>query len=60
LGAAVGASSSPAVNDLVNADPVLGSFGGAGRLVPISIAIGIFVLGYVTFRRQEPWFAERA
>ena len=36
------------------------AFGGLGRIVPIGIAIGIFVLGYVFFRRQEPWFAERA
>lgn len=36
------------------------AFGSFGRLVPIGIAIGILVLGYVFFRRQEPWFAERA
>lgn len=36
------------------------AFGGLGRLVPIGIAIGILVFGYVFFRRQEPWFAERA
>ena len=36
------------------------AFGGLGRLVPIGIAIGILLFGYVFFRRQEPWFAERA
>lgn len=36
------------------------AFGSFGRLVPIGIAIGILVLGYVFFKRQEPWFAERA
>ena len=36
------------------------AFGGLGRLVPIGIAIGTLVVGYVYFRRQEPWFAERA
>jgi len=36
------------------------AFGGLGRMVPIAIAIGVFVVGYVFFRRQEPWFAERA
>ncbi|MEI7759707.1 MAG: ABC transporter permease [Thermoleophilia bacterium] len=36
------------------------AFGGLGRIVPVGIAIGIFVFGYVYFRRQEPWFAERA
>ena len=30
-----------------------------GRLLPIAIAIGIFVFGLVLFRREEPWFAER-
>ena len=37
-----------------------GAFGGLGRVVPIAIAIGTLVVGYVYFRRQEPWFAERA
>jgi len=36
------------------------AFGGLGRTVPVAIAIGIFVVGYLFFRRQEPWFAERA
>jgi ABC-type polysaccharide/polyol phosphate export permease len=35
------------------------AFGGLGRVVPVTIAIGIFALGYAVFRRQEPWFAER-
>ena len=36
------------------------AFGSFGRLVPIGIAVGILVVGYAFFRRQEPWFAERA
>ena len=31
----------------------------AGRLIPIAIALAIFVLGLCVFRREEPWFAER-
>ena len=31
----------------------------AGRLLPLGITIGIFVVGLFIFRRQEPWFAER-
>ena len=31
----------------------------AARLLPISIAIGIFFLGLHVFRRESPWFAER-
>jgi ABC-2 type transport system permease protein len=35
------------------------AFGGLGRLVPIGIAIATLIVGYLFFRRQEPWFAER-
>ncbi len=31
----------------------------AGRLLPIGITLAVFVLGISTFKRQEPWFAER-
>ena len=31
----------------------------AGRLIPVSIAIGLFVIGVTVFRREEPWLAER-
>ena len=31
----------------------------AARLLPIAIAIGVFVFGLLLFRREEPWFAER-
>jgi ABC-2 type transport system permease protein len=31
-----------------------------GRLLPIAIALGIFLTGFLFFRHQEPWFAERA
>lgn len=30
-----------------------------GRLIPIVVALGTFVVGFVVFRRQSPWFAER-
>ena len=30
-----------------------------GRLAPVLITIGIFVVGLLLFRRREPWFAER-
>src|SRR5215217_4803389 len=30
----------------------------AGRLIPISIALAIFGLGFWIFKKQEPWFAE--
>lgn len=37
-----------------------GAFGSsAARLLPVSIAIGTFVIGLRFFRREEPWFAER-
>lgn len=36
------------------------AFDGFGRLVPIAVAVGVIVIGYAVFRRQEPWFAERA
>jgi ABC-2 type transport system permease protein len=29
------------------------------RLLPIAIALGIFVVGILLFRREEPWLAER-
>jgi len=31
----------------------------AARLLPIGIAFGVFAIGLVLFRRQEPWLAER-
>ena len=43
--------------NLVTAATAFGTF---GRLVPISIALGTLVFGYLFFRREEPWFAERA
>lgn len=36
------------------------AFGSFGRLLPIGIAVGTLVVGYLFFRREEPWFAERA
>ena len=41
----------------ITAAGVLDGYG--GRLLPISIAIGIFFLGLHVFRREAPWFAER-
>ncbi len=35
------------------------AFGTFGRLIPISIAVATLVVGYLYFRRQQPWFAER-
>jgi ABC-type polysaccharide/polyol phosphate export permease len=35
------------------------AFGMAGRIVPIGVAVCVFVVGYLLFSRQEPWFAER-
>jgi len=35
------------------------AFGPFGRLVPISIALGVLAIGAYLFRREEPWFAER-
>lgn len=32
----------------------------AGELLPLGVAALIFVGGYLLFRREEPWFAERA
>jgi ABC-2 type transport system permease protein len=34
-------------------------FGTAGRLLPVGLAVAIFVVGYWVFKREEPWFAER-
>lgn len=31
-----------------------------GELIPISVALVLLVGGYLLFRREEPWFAERA
>jgi ABC-2 type transport system permease protein len=31
-----------------------------GELLPIAVALILFVAGYLLFRREEPWFAERA
>jgi len=30
-----------------------------GSLIPVAIAIAIFIVGYYLMRREEPWFAER-
>jgi hypothetical protein len=30
-----------------------------GELIPIGIALALLVGGYLVFRREEPWFAER-
>ena len=35
------------------------ALGAAGHLIPIAIAVGVFVLGVAVFKRFEPWFAER-
>jgi ABC-2 type transport system permease protein len=31
----------------------------AGRLIPIGITLAVFGIGFVMFKREEPWFAER-
>lgn len=41
----------------VTAPEVLGDF---GRLIPVGIALAVFGLGVMLFKRYEPWFAERA
>ena len=41
---------------LVTAESALGS---GGRLVPLSVALATFAAGYLLFRHEEPWFAER-
>lgn len=30
-----------------------------GRLIPVGVALGVFVFGVWLMRREEPWFAER-
>lgn len=35
------------------------AFGVFGRSLPIAIAFATFALGYIVFRREEPWLAER-
>jgi ABC-2 type transport system permease protein len=35
-------------------------YGAGGELVPLAVVALLFVGGYLLFRRQEPWFAERA
>jgi ABC-2 type transport system permease protein len=35
------------------------AFGSYGRVVPIAVALGMLAAGYLFFRREEPWFAER-
>jgi ABC-2 type transport system permease protein len=40
----------------ITAEDTLGTF---GRSLPIAIALATFALGYVVFRREEPWLAER-
>jgi ABC-2 type transport system permease protein len=42
--------------NLITAADVFGTW---GRLLPIGIALGIFVFGLLFYRRQAPWFAER-
>jgi ABC-2 type transport system permease protein len=32
----------------------------AGYLIPVSVALAAFALGLYIFKREEPWFAERA
>lgn len=34
--------------------------GSAGRLLPVGFAVATFLTGVLLFRRQSPWFAERA
>ena len=41
----------------ITAPDVLGEF---GRLLPVGIAFAVLGLGLALFKRQEPWFAERA
>lgn len=36
------------------------AFGSFGHLLPIAIALGTLAIGYLFFRREQPWFAERA
>lgn len=43
--------------NLITASSAFGSF---GRILPIAIAVGSLVVGYLVFKREEPWFAERA
>jgi ABC-2 type transport system permease protein len=31
----------------------------AARLLPLSIVVGLFIVGLLFFKREEPWFAER-
>ena len=45
-----------AANRITAADRVRRRY---GRLVPIGIAVATLVVGYLFFKRQEPWFAER-
>jgi ABC-2 type transport system permease protein len=45
-------------SDIVTVAEVFG--GAAGRLVPIGATLALFAAGVLLFRRQEPWFAERA
>jgi ABC-2 type transport system permease protein len=43
-------------DDTVTAADVLGDF---GRLLPVGLALAIFIFGVALFKRHEPWFAER-
>jgi ABC-2 type transport system permease protein len=36
------------------------AIGEYGRLIPVGIALAIFILGVALFKRYEPWFAERS
>jgi ABC-2 type transport system permease protein len=42
--------------NIITANDVYGTF---GRLIPLSVVVALLVAGYVVFRREEPWFAER-
>jgi ABC-2 type transport system permease protein len=35
------------------------AYGSYGRLVPVAIAFAVLGLGFVLFKHEEPWFAER-
>ena len=43
--------------NLITASSAFGSF---GRLVPLAIVACTLLAGYFVFKREEPWFAERA
>jgi ABC-type polysaccharide/polyol phosphate export permease len=43
-------------SNTITAQQALGPIGG---LIPIAIALGLGLVGFRIFRREEPWFAER-